>query len=127
MPRKHKAPRIVEMTRQGAGDRVALEGVDMRTWHGRRFKETCHSLSTHCGSPSATQEIMLRRVAALTVWCEIQEAFLCNGDPRFELTVYTSAANTIGRLCSQLGVQPPQRDVTPDLEAYIDAQAVAAE
>jgi len=119
--RVHKAPAVKFRTRMGNG--AALEGLDMRTSDGRRYNEIYHDLIAHCGgSPSAVQELLIRRAAALNLWCDKQEKALARGEP-FEVSLYSTAANTLGRLCDRLGIQPPVRDITPDLADYIDGVA----
>jgi hypothetical protein len=96
-----------------------LHGVDMRTHGGRRFKELCADLVDHvCGDPTAPQLAIIRRAAALAVWCEAQEAAQAQGAD-LDVAAYTTAANTMRRLLSDLGLERKLRDVTPDLQSYI--------
>lgn len=67
---------------------------------------------------------MIRRISALNLWCDQQEQALAQGG-EFDVSLYSTAANSLGRLCDRLGVMPPQRDITPDLSKYLEA--VAAE
>lgn len=123
--RSHKAPAKHFRTKLGNG--AALEGLDMRTFAGRRYGEVYHDMVAHCGgNPSAPQEVMIRRIAALNLWCDQQERALALGQ-EFDVSLYSTAANTLGRLCDKLGILPPQRNVTPTLTEYLDAVAVAAE
>lgn len=103
-----------------------LEGVDMRTHGGRRFKELAADLFEHVGgNPTAPQVAIIRRAAAIAAWCEAQEAAQASGGD-FDIAAYGAAANTLRRLLSDLGYQPPQRDVTPSLQDYIRQRAEGA-
>lgn len=103
-----------------------LQGVDMRTHGGRRFKELCADLADHlCDSPTAPQLAIIRRAAALAVWCEQAEADQAQGGD-FDVASYTTAANTMRRLLSDLGLERKSRDVTPDLQSYIRGRAANA-
>jgi len=103
-----------------------LQGVDMRTHGGRRFKELCADLADHlCEDPTAPQLAIIRRAAALAVWCEQAEAEQAQGGG-FDVSSYTTAANTMRRLLSDLGLERRARDVTPDLQSYIRGRAANA-
>jgi hypothetical protein len=100
-----------------------LQGVDMRTHGGRRFKELCADLVDHlCDSPTAPQLAIIRRAAALAVWCEQAEAEQAQGAD-FDVASYTTAANTMRRLLSDLGLERKAKDVTPSLSDYIARRA----
>lgn len=119
--RVHKAPAANFRTKLGNG--AALEGLDMRTSAGRRYSEVYYDLREHCGNaPTAPQELLIRRIAALNLWCDQQEQALATGG-EFEVSLYSTASNTLGRLCDKMGVQPPIRDATPDLSDYLEAVA----
>src|SRR6056297_1807063 len=109
-------------TRVGANGTV-LAGVDMRTHGGRRFKELTADLVHHLQTePTPPQMAIIRRAAALSVWCEGQEALQASGG-EMEITTYSMATNTLRRLMHDLGLHPHSRDVTPTLRDYIDARA----
>ena len=115
-------PKPQGATRVGTQGTI-LQGVDMRTSGGRRFKELCADLVDHLGdSPTAPQLAIIRRAAALAVWCEQAEADQAQGGD-FDVASYTTAANTMRRLLSDLGLEPRARDVTPDLRDYIAGKA----
>lgn len=100
-----------------------LQGVDMRTHGGRRFKELCADLIDHlCDSPTAPQLAIIRRAAALAVWCEQAEAEQAQGGD-LDVGAYTTAANTMRRLLTDLGLDRKARDVTPTLQSYIAGRA----
>ncbi len=113
-------PKPQGATRMGTQGTI-LQGVDMRTHGGRRFKELCADLVDHlCDSPTAPQLAIIRRAAALAVWCEQAEAEQAQGGD-FDVASYTTAANTMRRLLSDLGLERRARDITPDLQSYIRA------
>ena len=100
-----------------------LQGVDMRTHGGRRFKELCADLVDHLGdSPTAPQFAIIRRAAALAVWCEQAEAAQAQGE-ELDVAAYTTATNAMRRLLADLGLERKARDVTPSLHDYIQGRA----
>ena len=122
--RKMTKPKPQGATRMGTRGTI-LAGVDMRTHGGRRFKELCADLVEHlCESPTAPQLAIIRRAAALAVWCEQAEAEQAQGGD-FDVASYTTAANTMRRLLADLGLERRARDVTPDLHTYMRQRAQA--
>ena len=117
-------PKPQGATRMGTQGTI-LAGVDMRTTGGRRFKELCADLADHlCDTPTAPQLAIIRRAAALGVWCEQAEAKQAlAGD--LDITAYTTAANALRRLLADLGLERRARDVTPDLATYLAGRANA--
>lgn len=102
-----------------------LAGVDMRTSGGRRFKELCADLVDHlAGDVTAPQLAIIRRAAALSVWCEEQEAVQASGG-EFDVERFNGATNTLRRLLADLGLERKARDVTPDLQTYIRGKAAS--
>ena len=100
-----------------------LAGVDMRTHGGRRFKELCADLVDHLdGDVTAPQLAIIRRAAALAVWCEEQEAAQASGGD-LDIAAYSAATNTLRRLLADLGLERRARDVTPSLQDYIKGRA----
>lgn len=111
-------PKPQAATRLGTQGTV-LQGVDMRTHGGRRFKELCADLVHHlAGDPTAPQLAIIRRAAALAVWCERQETSQASGGD-FDVQAFTTAANTLRRLLSDLGLERRMRDATPTLDQYL--------
>lgn len=117
-------PKPEGATRMGTQGTI-LQGVDMRTSGGRRFKELCADLVDHLGDdPTAPQLAIIRRAAALGVWCEQAEADQAQGK-ELDVAAYTTATNTLRRLMADLGLERRARDVTPDLRDYINGKARA--
>jgi hypothetical protein len=97
----------------------------MRTHGGRRFKELCADLADHLGDdPTAPQFAIIRRAAALGVWCEQAEAAQAQGED-FDALQYATISNALRRLLADLGLERKARDVTPDLQTYLRQKAGA--
>lgn len=104
-------PKPQGATRLGTGGTV-LAGVDMRTHGGRRFKELCADLVHHLGDdPTAPQQAIIRRAAALAVWCEQAETGQAQGQD-LDIAAYSTASNTLRRLLTDLGLERRAKDVT---------------
>jgi len=115
-------PKPQGATRMGTQGTI-LAGVDMRTSGGRRFKELCADLVDHLGDdPSAPQFAIIRRAAALAVWCEQAEAAQAQGE-ELDVAAYTTATNALRRLMADLGLERKARDVTPSLSEYLAGKA----
>lgn len=118
-----KRPETAFATRQGL-DLAALPGVDQRTAGGRRYREVCRELAQHVGgAPSAVEAAMIRRAAALQMWCETAEAALASGGD-LDVQAFATATNTLRRILLDFGLQSRPRDVTPvaDLSTYLRAK-----
>jgi hypothetical protein len=76
-----------------------------------------------CASSNRAPEVLARRAAALTTWCDRAEAALVRGED-MDIAVYATATNTLRRLLADLGLERRSRDVTPSLSRYLDAQAI---
>lgn len=114
-------PKPQGATRVGTQGTI-LAGVDMRTSGGRRFKEICADLVDHLGDEAtAPQFAIIRRAAALGVWCEQAETAQAQGED-LDVAAYTTATNTMRRLLADLGLERKSRDVTPSLQDYIAAK-----
>jgi hypothetical protein len=106
-------------TRMGTAGTI-LQGVDMRTHGGRRFKELCADLVHHLhGNPSPPQTQIIRRAAALAVWCEAAEVAQAQTG-ELDIASYTTAANALRRLLADIGLTSTALDVTPALSDYIN-------
>lgn len=105
-------------TRIGTGA-TQLAGVDGRSHGGRRYKEVCADLVAHLGgNATAPQEAIIRRAAALAIWCEAQEVAQAQG-AALDVATFTTATNALRRLLADLGLERKALDVTPDLASYI--------
>jgi hypothetical protein len=116
-----RQPKKQFRSRTGTGATV-LDGLDMRTGGGRRYKEVFVDLSLHLGGrPNAAEEVIIRRAAALCVWCERQEVDLAQGAD-FDVSSFTTAANTLRRLLSDIGLDGRAKDITPSLAEYMSTK-----
>jgi hypothetical protein len=115
-------PKPQAATRMGTQGTI-MQGVDMRTHGGRRFRGLVADLAHHLNDdPTPPQLALIRRAAALSVWCEQQEAAQASGGD-LDIAAYSSAANTLRRLLSDLGIERRPRDVTPSLVDYLARRA----
>lgn len=117
-------PKPQAATRIGTNNTV-LQGVDMRTHGGRRFKELAADLVHHlAGEPTAPQLAIIRRAAALAAWCEQQESAQAQGG-ELDIAAFTTATNTLRRLLADLGLERRMRDATPTLEQFLRDRAAS--
>ncbi len=96
----------------GTGRALFLEGVDGRKNLARRYREVLAELLSDLGTPSPAQIMIARRAATLSVWAEDSEARLVAGHP-VDIGTFTTAANTMRRLLSDLRRPDAPRDITP--------------
>lgn len=117
-------PKPEGRSRVGNGKAV-LASVDGRSAEMRRYKEVYAQLVDDLGGdPSEAQDIIARRATTLAVWCESAETAMANGEP-LDIAAFTTAANSLRRLLSDLGLERKLRDVTPGVDRYL-RQRVAA-
>jgi hypothetical protein len=101
---------------------AVLDNVDGRSAAARRYRDIVDDLVRDMGGdPSAGQSAIARRAAALCVSCEQAEAELVAGG-KIDIGEFTTAANSLRRLLSDLGIERKLRDVTPSLARYIEAK-----
>ncbi|WP_336424376.1 hypothetical protein [Roseovarius sp. D0-M9] len=118
-----KAPPPPEFrTRRGTGA-VVLAGVDGRSMMARRFREITTGIETDLGGDlTEAQRQLLARAATLACWCEERETELASGAD-FDAAEYATISNALRRLLADLGLDRLARDVTPDLQSYINGRA----
>jgi hypothetical protein len=96
-----------------------LEGVDGRSAAARRYRDVLNELISDLGGdPSGAQSAIARRAAALCVVCEQAEAEMVAGG-ELDLAAFTTAANSLRRLLSDLGLERRAKDITPSLSQYL--------
>jgi hypothetical protein len=107
---------------------AVLDGVDGRSAVARRYRDVLNELISDLGGdPSGAQSAIARRASALCVVCEQAEAEMVAGGV-LDLAEFTTAANSLRRLLSDLGLERRARDITPSLSQYLTsglAKAVA--
>ena len=119
-----RRPKPEAGTRSGNGA-ITLEGVDGRSWGARRYRELVADLVDHLGGEvTAPQEAIVRRAAQLMVWSEAAEAAYARGED-FDIAAYSSTANALRRLLTDLGLERRPRDVTPSLTQYLAGKGSA--
>jgi hypothetical protein len=92
--------------------------VDGRTSWARRLRDLLTLHINDLGGEdmvSAAEKSIIRRVATLTVECELMEKkfALGNGARAEDLGLYITAANSLRRLLESIGLKRVARDVTP--------------
>jgi hypothetical protein len=112
-------PKPQARSRISNGSAVFLEGVDGRSILARRYRDILASLvSDMGGDPSEAQSLIARRSATLAVWCELAETAMAKGDD-LNIAEFTTAANALRRLLSDLGLERQAHDVTHQTLAEI--------
>jgi hypothetical protein len=94
---------------------AVLEGVDGRSAVARRYRDVLNELISDLGGdPSGAQSAIARRASALCVVCEQAEAEMVAGGA-LDLAEFTTAANSLRRLLSDLGLERRAKDITQAL------------
>lgn len=102
---------------------AVLEGVDGRSAPARRYRDVLAELISDLGGdPSGAQNAIARRASALCVVCEQAEAEMVAGGV-LDLAEFTTAANSLRRLLSDLGLERRAKDITPSLSQYLASKA----
>lgn len=109
-------------TRKGTGA-VALAGVDGRSLMARRFREIVTSIESDLGGDlTEAQRHLVARSATLAIWCEERETELARGE-EFDASQYSTIANSLRRLLTDLGLERRSRNITPTLDEYLAGRA----
>jgi hypothetical protein len=89
----------------------------------RRYRDVVNELISDLGGdPSGAQSAIARRAAALCVVCEQAEAEMVAGGI-LDLAEFTTAANSLRRLLSDLGLERRAKDITPSLSQYLTSES----
>lgn len=116
-------PKPTHRSRVSNGSALFVEAVDGRSVLARRYRDVLAQLVSDLGGdPSEAQSIIARRAATLAVWCEQAEAAMAKGEA-LDIATFTTAANTLRRLVSDLGLERRARDITPSLRDIIEGRA----
>lgn len=107
---------------------VLLPGVDGRSAWLKRLSDLVASYTSDLGGEDAISEAeraLIRRIAMMQLQLELQEVrFGQSPDgaaaPK-ALHIYVKASGALNRLCKSIGLRRRPRDVTPDLDAYLEA------
>jgi hypothetical protein len=94
--------------------------VDGRSATFRRFRDIYAQVTSDLGGdPSEAQVQVARRAAALSAWCEREEAKLVLESDDFDVQRFATVANSLRRLFEAIGMERKARDVTPSIDAYL--------
>ncbi len=100
----------------------AVLNADGRSATARRYRDVLAELISDLGGdPSGAQTAIARRASALCVVCEQAEADMVAGGI-LDLAEFTTAANSLRRLLSDLGLERRAKDITPTLASYLEAK-----
>lgn len=101
---------------------AVLDNVDGRSARVRRYRDLMSELTSDMGGdPSGAQTAIIRRACTLIVTCEQAEAEMLAGGI-LDLGEFTTAANSLRRLLSDLGLERRAKDISPSLATYIEAK-----
>ena len=110
-------------SRVGNGSLLFLD-ADGRSREARRWRDVYAETLSDLGSANLSegQKQIAKRCATLAVRGEMMESDLAAGRD-FDLEAFLQLTNALGRAWARLGLKRQQRDVTPSLREYVDAQA----
>ena len=139
-------PQLVRAMKRGKGRSRVTNGSkllplsDGHSATARRFRDLYEDIATDLGGLdllSAGQKQLARRAAMLSAECERMEAMAARNDRRpggaiawksespfvFDLEIYGTLCDRLGRLFGRLGLERKMRDATPSLQCYLQAKA----
>ena len=97
----------------------AVLNADGRSTAARRYRDVLNELISDIGGdPSGAQTAIARRASALCVVLEQAEAEMVAGGI-LDIGEFTTAANSLRRLLSDLGLERRAKDITPSLSQYL--------
>ncbi len=88
----------------------------------RRFRDLVTAIVEDLGGAQAITQgelQLVRRAAFLCVQAEIQETEVAKGSP-LEIEDYVRLVNALNRTLASIGLKRRPRDVTPDLQDYVE-------
>lgn len=106
------------------GSSAFLPGVDQRSAIARRFRDVLSEIVSDMGGGeglSEGQRQLARRAATICVQCERMEAQAASGE-EIDMELYGRLADRLGRTFQRLGLKRVARDVTPDLNDYLECK-----
>jgi uncharacterized Zn finger protein len=113
-----------QRSRVGNG-KTLIAGLDQRSADYREYADVVADLVEHLGSdPTVVERAIAEEAAGLVIWCRRARRALLAGED-FDVSAYTTAANSLRRLLADIGQEPRLKDVTPSLAsiaAEIEAQ-----
>jgi hypothetical protein len=113
-------------SRVSNGSTQFLDSVDGRSALARRYRDILADLSSDLGGNLSAAKLMIcRRAATIAVWCEQVESKMAEGD-EINVAEFTTASNALRRLLADLGLERKAKDVTPDLQTYLQSKGRVA-
>jgi hypothetical protein len=98
-----------------------LLNVDGRSGPARRFRDLVTSLIQDLGGIENISTVRLglvRRLAAVSVLCEISESAAARGEA-VDITQFCTLASTSVRLSARLGLERRAKLIVPSVEQYV--------
>lgn len=93
-------------TRVGNGTAL-LAGIDGRSAGARRYREVlsglCEEITNRKRPATMAEQMLARRAAFITIWCEDAEAKMARGEA-VDIKEFTEATNTLRRTLTDAGV-----------------------
>ena len=111
-----------QRSRVANGSDLFSQPVDMRTTKARRFRDLVEQIASDLGGNdllSEAQRQLIRRCATLSAHCEEIEAGFVRGE-EIDIELYGQLTNILGRALSRLGLKRVARDITPQLDQYLN-------
>jgi hypothetical protein len=104
-----------------------LPDIDGRAAVARRFKDITSASSPTRAAPTGAQKAGCRWCAASLLppsWPSKWNPGLANGE-EIDIGEHALLCSSLVRLSSRIGIERRARDITPDLQQYLDAQVAA--
>lgn len=123
--RPRLAPKKDPLRSRVANGSALLTGTDQRSTWARRFRDLYYEIISDLGGPeilSEGQKQLTRRAATISLMCEKLEGEAAAGE-NINLDDYGKLTDRLGRTFHRLGLKRQQRNVTPNLEQYLEAKA----
>ena len=105
---------------------LGLADLDQRTGAAKSARALIQAIEEDLGGSdrlTAGERVLAARAGVAAAMCEHQEA-LCRP---VDIASYATLINATARLLRTIGLERRPRDVTPDLQAYVEAKATEPE
>jgi len=127
-PRKSRSqltPRSPNGRSRVSNGKDILPGVDQRSAIARRYRDLVAGVIGDMGGIDQCSEAklqLIRRTAALSVQLEDLEARLIEGNSPIDIGEYATLTSTLVRVVSRLGIRRVAKNITPDLQTYLEKE-----
>ena len=108
---------------------LGLADLDQRTGAAKSARALIQAIEEDLGGSdrlTAGERVLAARAGVAAAMCEHQEALWLSGRP-VDIASYATLINATARLLRTIGLERRPRDVTPDLQAYVEAKATEPE